>query len=125
MTLFEAWLIFVSPGAVTAFGVISWITVFVAIIICPVALLVSGDAETKSDYDRANYVSAVSIKIAFVMSLVGAVTFFYPSQNQMYAMIGGYYGTNIEGVDELPENTVRYLNEKLTEHLEETDESEE
>ena len=124
MSLFEAWLIFVSPGAVSALGVVSWITVFVAIIICPISLLVSSDAETKSSYDRANFVSAVSIKIAFILSLVGITTFFYPSQNQMYAMLGGYYGTNIEGVEELPENTVRYLNKKLTEHLEETDQTE-
>ena len=124
MSLFEAWLVFVSPGTVTAVGVIS----FLALVGCgfvSFAAMCETDNQLSDEEDKAYQTAKTFFKLALTAVFVFTLTFFYPSQNQMYAMIGGYYGTNIEGVEELPANTVRYLNEKLTEHLEENKDVEE
>ena len=115
MTLFEAWLIFTSPNLAMFVGVTSMVAGSLAAI--AIVLLT---IEVDSGLEDASKLKwrPIALKVVAVCVVTGFLSAAYPTETQMYAIVGGHYGTNIEGVEELPENTVRYLNKQLTEHLE-------
>lgn len=60
--------------------------------------------------------SMISATITIVLMIVAGLI---PSERQMYAIIGGYYVSNIDGVDKLPKNTVKAMNKFLEKYSEE------
>lgn len=109
MELWQLWLIEVVPNVAGSVQVILAITGVIWLIV----LLMSA-AVYESLIPKDNPISRVTFKLkrlVFASLAVFVLLFAIPSQSGMYRIIGGYVATNIDGIQELPQNLINAAND--------------
>ena len=117
MSIFLLWLLItVLPGLdwlTGLFGFLSWIAVF---ILSGVTCFVYIDADDDDREKTLPFVKTawkVIAPLAITLPLLAACI---PDNDEMKYIVGGYFVTNIETVNELPENIVKSANKFLEDY---------
>lgn len=101
MSLFTLWLLItVIPNLSVLCELVCFFTVVIFLFCLPVL--------TEQPTNRGINIFV----IVFVISVLGACIL--PDASQMKLIISSHYATNIDGIKELPENMVKYLNDYLS-----------
>ncbi|OJW21223.1 MAG: hypothetical protein BGO49_24740 [Planctomycetales bacterium 71-10] len=93
-------------------GVVTFVT-------SPILLLIVHDVDVSDELKAMAKRWAKRVVIA--ASACGLISPFLPTRNDWYVMIGGYYVTQVEGIDKLPANVVGAANEFLERYQAEQD----
>ena len=99
------------PGFAVFFAVLSvpfWIG---SIVLDGIAIAMKIDEDR--DYKKVKPFAIVLPIVAIMLTLLSVLI---PDKSQMYTLIGGYYVTNIENVENLPKNVVEAANKFLEEY---------
>lgn len=86
---------------------------FIALIFIASDRLISEEEDEYTFPKKAPFVVIPIFLLAFLLTLVGNLV---PDKEEMYTIIGGYFVTNIEGIDKLPENVIESANKFLEEY---------
>lgn len=114
MSLFTLWLVFVLPEFVSGIQALSVIgLVILAVVFGVMGLAVLFEDMKPETYNTAwSKVKGIAIAAVLLAILGGMV----PSTDAMKYIIGGYFVTNIETIDQLPPNIVKAANKFLEEY---------
>lgn len=96
-------------------GGMAWAAV-VASTIASIFAFCAANERTTEEKDKPYWLrlrTMFLMRVAIPAFFVGTLAVFIPNDRQLAYIIGGYFVTNIEGVAELPDNTVRAMNEYL------------
>lgn len=115
MELWQLWLLStldgwnsLFKGATVIFGMGSLFITFGYLIIC------------NSNADHPIRIACKRLMFFFIplffIAAIGTATL--PSSKQAWMIVGAYVATNIEGIDKLPKNTVKALNQFLEQYTE-------
>ncbi len=121
MELWQLWLLFTVPAIAIFVSVISVSIVFIGTIL----LLFLG---SKLCYDKASKqcddVPETKALLKFlvptysVFCVIALLSALVPTKDDAMKIVGGYYITNIENIDNLPPNIVKAVNKFIEEYLE-------
>lgn len=108
MTLTQLYLFTVIlPNAYEIFNFLG-ATLFIGGAICLiVSAIIGGPGE---EPEAAKLIFKYSIKFFITAAVLGIIAIPLPSQNQLYALAGGYVATNAKDVAKLPDNIVKAAN---------------
>jgi len=111
MSVFELWVYFVLLPAISATGALAVTILVSTMTILIVALIIAEGDKTVSGAIRDGIRKYKTVfYILLLVAFIGGVS---PSEKQVALIVGGSVVTNVEGVEELPENIVNAANNYL------------
>ena len=116
MDFFTLYLIIMVSGLTKLFLIPAIIMAAIGLIMLIPFLILTSDSRLDEGELRIlnlfKWLIPALLGVSFVMF---AVSIFIPSWEQMKILIGGYYVTNIDGIETIPANMVDLINSFLTE----------
>lgn len=111
MDFFTLYLIILISGLSPLFGVPAAFMLIVGAVLCIVILLFNEECSERY-LNLCKWLIPTLLGVGFVMAAIATLI---PSWEQMKFLIGGYYVTNIEGIETIPANMVDLINNFITE----------
>lgn len=106
-------LLVILPGIDDAFNVVAVLSLVGFVVATALFLVLTTAEDLWTDQDWTRGARKWGIRVASVCFLFTAIAIVSPSEEQLQKIIGGYVVTNIEGIEQLPENLVDYANKFL------------
>lgn len=110
MSFFTLYLLTVLPNLSCFFAMLTSITAIVPTVLIGI---ITGATEELKHLRWLGLFIPLSITLGLISNLI-------PNEKQMYTLVGGYYVTNIEGIDKLPKNIVGAANKFIETYTEES-----
>lgn len=112
MSLFELWFLFIVLPFIDKVGIFSTIVLGVIAVISTLILITTSVEDPEF---RDNFITGVKNHkvIFFVLMSVSFMGGVVPDKGQVALIVGGSVVTNVEGINELPENVIKAANNYL------------
>lgn len=106
MSLFTIYLFCILPSIGSYLTLVGTLTLILSVLVLS---FVSGCYDSLKPLKHLYYI----IPICLILNLIAILI---PNEKQLYTIAGGYYTSNIEGIDKLPKNVVGVINHFLEQY---------
>ena len=126
MELWQLWLLFVVPEIAGFINILSVALVFVGTFVLIFFNILLRIEQAKTHPDKQDVCTTKAflkfmIRLYIGLCVLATLSSLVPTKDDAIKIVGGYYITNIENIDNLPPNAVKAANKFIEEYLEDNE----